>query len=409
MTHIAKQALARVKVLDFGWAIVGGLGSKYLGDHGAQVVRVESITRPDLARSNRFVSISEATNPDDKPWFIQLNTSKYSITINLKHSRAREVINRLIRWADLVLENYTPGAMTKLGYDYEYMRSVKPDIIMISGSAHGQTGPLAREWGIDGTGGAISGRTDLTGWPDRGPVFPSSVPYGDCVVGLVVPLAAIAALDYRRRTGKGQYIDVSMFDVCVHQIAPAVLDWQANKRLQTRTGNHISYAAPHNVFPCLGDDRWCAIAVFTDEEWESFCSVIGNPLWTKQGKFSTLKSRKDNEDELETLIAEWTATHSAEEIMDLMQTAGVPAGIVQNAQDLFERDIQLQERQFLVPLKNPVLGVVNHPTPPYKLLNTKAQVRTAPGLGEHTDYVCTQLLGMDDKEFAELFEQGIFE
>jgi benzylsuccinate CoA-transferase BbsF subunit len=406
---MVKQALAGVKVLDFSWAIVGGLSGKYLGDHGATVVHVESITRPDLARTNRFVSISKANNPDDKPWFIHLNTSKYSLAINLKHSRAREVIDRLIRWADIILENYTPGAMSKLGYDYEYMRRLKPDIIMISGSAHGQTGPLAREWGIDGTGAALSGRLDLTGWPDRGPIVPSSIPYGDCVVGMIVPLAAIAALDYRRRTGKGQYIDVSMFDVCVHQVAPVLLDWQANKHLQTRTGNRISYAAPHGVFPCLGDDRWCAIAVFTDKEWQSFCNVIGNPPWTREEKFATLKSRKENEDELEALIAQWTARHSAEKIMDLMQAAGVPAGVVQNAQDIFECDPQLKERKFLIPLKNQVLGVIKHPTPPYKLLKTRAQVRTAPCLGEHTDYVCTRLLGMADKEFAELFEQGVFE
>lgn len=404
-----KQALAGVKVLDFGWAVVGGLSGKYLGDHGAQVVLVESITRPSFLRTTRYASISKATNPDDKPWFTHLNTSRYSIAVNLKHPRAREVIDRLIRWADVVLENYTPGTMSKMGYDYEYMRKIKPDIIMVSGSAYGQTGPFAHEWGVDGTGAALSGRLDLTGWSDRGPVNPSNTTYGDSVVGMINALVAIVALDYRRRTGKGQYIDASIFEVSIHQVAPALLDWQANGHLQTRTGNRVPYAAPHGVFPCIGDERWCAIAVFTDEEWEAFCHVIGDPPRTSEERFATLNLRKDNEDELEELVAEWTKSHSAEEVMALMQTAGVPAGVVQNAQDLFERDPQLKEREFLVPLKHPVLGVISHPTPPHKLLKTKARVRTSPCLGEHTEYVCTRLLGMSDEEFTKLFQEGIFE
>ena len=140
-----KQALAGVKVLDFGWAVVGGLSGKYLADHGAQVILVESITRPSFLRTTRYVAISKATNLDDKPWFTHLNSSKYSITLNLKHPRAREVADRLIRWADVVLENFAPGTMSRLGYDYEYMRKINPDIIMVSGSAYGQTGPLERE------------------------------------------------------------------------------------------------------------------------------------------------------------------------------------------------------------------------------------------------------------------------
>jgi benzylsuccinate CoA-transferase BbsF subunit len=404
-----KQALAGVKVLDFGWAVVGGLSGKYLGDHGAQVVRVESATRPDLVRATQYVSISRVNNLDDKPWFNHINTSKYSMAINLKHTQARSVLERLIRWADVVLENYTPGTMSKMGYDYEYMRKIKPGIIMVSGSAYGQTGPFAGEWGVDGTGSACSGRLDLTGWPDRCPINPSNTTYGDSVLGMINPLVVIAALDYKHRTGKGQYIDASMLDVSVHQITPALLDWQINGHLQTRTGNRVPNASPHGVFPCIGDDRWCAIAVFTDKEWESFCRVIGNPAWTKQERFATLSLRKGNEDELEELTAEWTKNHPAEEVMSLMQTAGVPAGVVQNVQDLMERDPQLKEREFLVPLKHPVLGVICHPTPPYKLLKTKAKVRTAPCLGEHTEYVCTELLNMSDEEFIKLLQQGVFQ
>jgi len=402
-----KQPLAGVKVLDFGWALVGSLTSKQLADHGAQVVRVESITRVDLPRTNRMVSMSSATNPDDKPWFTHLNTSKYSIALNLKCAPAKSVIERLTRWADVVNANMVPGTLSRLGFGYEYMRSIKPDIIMAEGSAYGQTGPLAREWGVDGTGAALSGYLDLTGWPDRGPVGPN-VPYGDVVLPFFIAAAIVAALDYKRRTGKGQYIDGSMLDVCVHQITPALLDWEANGHLQTRNGNRIAYATPHGVFPCQGDERWCAIGVFTDEEWEAFCQAIGDPLWTKEPRFASLNSRKENEDALEELVAKWTKKHSAEEVMQILQTAGVAAGVVQTMQDIVGNDPQLKARKFLVPLKHPVIGVFGHPTPPYKLLKTKAQVRTSPSLGEHTEYVCTQLLGMSDEEFIELFRQGIF-
>jgi benzylsuccinate CoA-transferase BbsF subunit len=403
-----KQALAGVKVLDFGWALVGSLTTKQLADHGAQVVRIESMSRIDLPRINPMTSMSSATNPDDKPWFTHLNTSKYGMCLNLKRAPSKSVIDRLIGWADVINSNFTPGTLTKLGFDYDYVKTIKPDIIMVAGSAYGQTGSMAHEWGVDGTGAALSGYLDLTGWPDRGPVGPN-VPYGDVVLPFFIAAAIVSALDYKRRTGRGQYIDASMIEVCVHPITPALLDREANGRLQTRRGNRIAYAAPHGVFPCQGDDRWCAIAVFTDDEWQAFCHAIGDPPWTKEPRFATLKSRKENEDMLEELVAEWTRQHKAEEVMPIMQAAGVPAGVVQTMQDVLENDPQLKERGFLVPLKHPVIGVFGHPTPPYKLLKTKAQVRTSPCLGEHTEYVCIQLLGMSDEEFAELQQQGIFQ
>jgi len=402
-----KQVLEGVKVLDLGQAIAGPMTARHLGDHGAQVVRIETVRRPDMTRTTREVGPSTPANPDFRPTNGHYNTSKYSIMLDLKHPRARGVVERLIRWADVVNENFSPGTMKRLGLGYEDICRVKPDIIMVSCSIHGQTGPYAKLGGVDGIASAASGRTYLAGWPDRSPVTPSSVPYGDMVHPFVIAFAVVAALDYRRRTGKGQYIDAGMLEVCTHSIAPALLDWQANARLQNRDGNRVPNASPHGVFPCIGDDRWCAIAVFTDEEWESFCRVVGNPSWAKETRFATLKARKENEDELERSVAEWTRKHGAEEVMHLMQEGGVAAGVVQNSQDLIDKDPQLKEREFLVPLKHPVMGVFGHPTPPYKLLKTKANVRTAPCLGEHTHYVCTELLGMSDEEFVKLIQDEV--
>jgi len=199
-----------------------------------------------------------------------------------------------------------------------------------------------------------------------------------------------------------------MFEVITHQTSPAIMDWIANKNLQTRTGNRSPYAAPHGVFPCSGDDRWVAITVFNQEEWEAFCNVLGDPPWTREERFATLSARKENEEELESLVAEWTKGYSPHEIMKRLQAVGVAAGAVQNAQDLLEHDPQLKEREFLVPLEHPVLGSFGHPTPPYKLLKNKAQVRTSPCLGEHTYFVCTQFLGMPDEDFLELEQAGVF-
>ncbi len=399
------QVLEGVNVLDFGQAIAGPVSARHLANHGATVIHVESIARPDMTRTTREVARSTPTNPDFRPTNAHYNTSKLSIMLNLKHPQARPVIDRLIGWADVVNENFSPGTMDRLGLSYENICKIRPDVIMVSSSIFGQDGPYAHLGGVDGIANAASGRTYLAGWPDRAPVTPGSAPYGDMVHPLFVAMAVVAALDYRRRTGKGQYIDASMFEVCAHSIGPALLDWQIGHRSIERNGNRIPNAAPHGVFRCSGDDRWCAIAVFADDEWKAFCRVIGEPEWTE--RFSSLELRKENEEELEGLVAEWTSKHAAEEVMHMMQRAGVAAGVVQNARDLIEADPQLREREFLVPLVHPVMGEFGHPTPPFKLSKTKARITTSPCLGEHTHYICTELLGVSDAEFVELIQQGV--
>ncbi len=401
-------ALAGIKILDFGWAIAGASATKFLGDYGATVIRVESISHLDIARTNRAVSMSTATNPDDKPWFTHLNTSKYSMSVDLRNPRARGVIEKLIRWADVINANFAPGTLDKLNLGYQFAKNVKPDIIMAEASVYGQSGPLTNQRGIDGSGAALSGYLDQTGWPDRGPVGPN-VPYSDSILPLFVAMAIVGAVDYRRRTGKGQYIDASMLELCIHQNTPALLDWELNGHLQVRQGNRIAYAAPHGVFPCTGKDRWCAIAVFTEDEWKTFCSVLGDLPWTEEERFATLESRKMNEDELEKLVTEWTARHSAEDVMKMLQAASVPAGIVQTMEDVVDSDPHLKARKFLIPMKHPVIGVFGHPNPPFKLTGTPPRIRTSPCLGQHNECICTSILGMSDEEFVELVREGVFD
>ena len=404
----ASQALAGVKVLDFGWELVGPYTTRALAVHGATVVRIESTARPDGIRTAKHIARSVQTNPDDKPWFAYVNNSKLSFQIDLKHPRARPIIERLVAWADVVNSNFRPGTMAGLGLDYATLRRLNPRVIVMESSILGQTGPLAGEAGYDAAGSAWSGRLSLQGWPDREPVTPTSAAYGDESQPVVNAAAIVAALDYRDRTGRGQLIESSMAEILAQQIAPALLDWEVNRRVQQRDGNRRPNAAPHGVFPCLGEDRWCAIAVVTDDEWRRLCLAVEHPEWLDDVRFGTLAARKANEDALEAELSEWTRRHTAEAAMLALQAAGVAAGAVETAEDVMDHDPQLRSRGWHVPQEHPVLGTMGHPVPPYKLSATPARIAPAPMMGEHNFMVCTELLGLSVDEFVELEQSGLF-
>jgi benzylsuccinate CoA-transferase BbsF subunit len=402
-----RSVLEGVRVLDFSWVGAGPIATKTLADFGAQVIKVESRKHLDLGRMSAPFK-DNIPDPDRSAFFLHSNTSKLSITLNLQHPKGVEIAKKLARLADIVMENFAPGVIERMGLGYEQLREIKPDIIMASSSIYGQTGPKARFRGFGNSGAAVSGHYVLTGWPDRDPVSPG-IAYADVVQPLFTVTALLAALDFRERTGKGQYIDTTQVETMIQFIAPAMLDYFANGHVQKRMGNRSSYASPHGVFPCKGDDRWCAIAVFDEKEWEGLCRAMGDPAWTREARFASLSLRQEKEDELESLISQWTIQHEAEDLAALLQRAGVPAGVVQDASDLVDRDPQLRERQSFVRLEHPVIGECNHPAPPVRLSKTPAQIKTSPCLGEHNDYVYTKLLGIPDEEYVELLNAGIFE
>lgn len=404
----SRGALAGLKVLDFGWALVGSITGKYLGDHGAEVIRVESTTRPDMTRVDRRFSKSSTTSFDDKPWFAHVNTSKRSLNIDLKNPRSREVIDRLLAWADVVNENFTPGSLDRLGYTYEYMKEINPQIILVSGSLFGQTGPLAQEWGIDGTGAAISGRLSLSGWPDRTPLTPNVGIFGDYVVPYINSLAVVASLINRQRTGQGRAIDASMYEITSQEITPALLDYQSNGRVQTRMGNRAPHAAPHGVFPTQGHDEWVAIAVTNDAEWSNLRAALGEPQWAMDPALDSLEGRKAAEDQLEDHLAAWTSQLTRTEAARLLQAAGVPAGAVATPEDIVDHDAQLREREFLKLVDHQILGPFGHQVAPFRLSETPAEPRPAPAMGADNDYICTELLGMSDEEFVDLLVDDVF-
>jgi len=403
-----RQALTEIKVVDFSWYAVGPQTARHLADNGAEVIRVESAaSNLDALRvSGPFRDGVFGTNLSG--YFANQNTNKYGITLNLKLPRAVEVAKRLVARADVVTESFTGGVMERMGLAYDDLKKVRSDIIMISMSAQGRGGPYSDHSAFGHVQQALCGVNNLAGWADGEPVGAYG-PYTDYFVPHLAATVVLAALDYRRRTGKGQYIELSQLEAGIHCLETAILDYTANDREQRRMGNRHPYAAPHGAYRCRGEDRWCTIAVFNENEWQNLSQVLGNLAWIDNPKFATLQARQDNEDELDRLVEEWTVNYPAEVVMVTMQAAGIAAGVTQNAKDLHE-DPQLKHRDHYWVLDHPEMGSSTYDSPAYKLSRTPAQPRMpAPCLGEHNGFVCTQLLGMSDEEFVGLIAEGIFD
>ncbi|WP_338446397.1 CoA transferase [Pelagerythrobacter marensis] len=375
--------LSGVKVLDFAWALVGSITTKTLGDLGADIVKVESRTRPDLARLDVQVSASEAGNLDDKPWFAHLNSSKRSLSLNMKERSSREILEPLIDWADVVVENFSPGTMDRLGLGYRALAERNPAVIMCSGSVFGQTGPMAQEWGVDGTGGALSGRTYLTGYPERDPVIPGAVPYGDVIVPYVMAAHISAALQRRRETGRGARIDASMYEICVQQMRCFLAQAQKGERPR-RLGNGDPAVKSQGVYAAAGDDRWVALSIFDDIEQAKLDALSGGD------------------------VARWIAGMTDAEAVAQLQAAGLAAGVVQDAEDMIEHDPQLAFRGALIDLDHPLLGPFGHVATPMTFSRDTLAPYRAPRMGEHTREIATSICGLDDDRFDALQDAGVF-
>ena len=403
----AKQALEGIKVVDFTWSGAGGAIGQCLAQFGAQVIKVESSTRPEIMRASAPYK-DGVVSLNHSGVFLVIGCNKYSFTLDITKPPGREVAKKLIAWGDIVLESFRPGVMTKLGLGYEGLNKVKPDIIMLSSSLMGQTGPLATLAAWGNQIGGITGLYHVTGFPGGAPTA-TPVVYPDFVTPWFGVALLLGAIDYRRRTGKGQHIDLSEMETTIHSLSPAILEYLGNGRDRGRIGNRSSRACPHGAFRCKGDDRWCVIAVFTDEEWQTACEIMGNHSWAKEARFATFVDRKANEDELEKLIESWTTEHTAEEVMKSMQARGITAGVVESMEDVMDKDPQFRHRHFLWKLDHPMMGLCTHMGHPVKLSKTPYEVRRVPLLGEHNEYVCTEILGMSDNEFAELVGSGVLE
>jgi crotonobetainyl-CoA:carnitine CoA-transferase CaiB-like acyl-CoA transferase len=326
----------------------------------------------------------------------------------MSHPEAREIVLRLARISDVVIENFSSRVMSNWGLDYERLKKERPDIIMVSMSAMGQTGPWKDFVAFGPAVQALSGLTYLTSLA-QGPPLGMGYAYADPVSGLHAALAILAALEFRDRTGKGQYIDLSQYEAMCAMMGPALLNASVNHEDIPPQGNHSDHvpAAPYGCYRCSGADRWCVIGVFTEKEWESLCHILGRPDWTKEERFSDLSKRKENQEDLDRFLEEWTLQHSPEEVVTLLQRGGIAAGIVQNAEDL-ANDPHLTARDFFVPLEHPVLGKTIADASPIRFKkSSRGQWKPAPLLGEDNEYVYGELLGFREEEFSSYVKRGI--
>jgi benzylsuccinate CoA-transferase BbsF subunit len=395
-------------ISSFSWAIVGPLTMKYFADQGATVIRVESARRPCTLRiSTPFKGGKPGL--DRSGYFNHFSANMLSLALNMEHPRAGEIVKKLVAASDVVMENFTPGVVEKWGLEYNRLKAIKPDIIMLRQSGFGTRGPRARQPAFGMIMAAMSGIPNFVGWPESDPLPIGVAAYTDCISPRFAAAALIAALDHRNKTGRGQLIDISQLETALYFILPALLDCAANQREPSRQGNACPGAAPHGVFPCRGDDRWCTIAVFDERQWAALCRVMEKPGLVQSPLFSTLEQRKQNEEALNKLVGEWTAGLAAEEVMQRLQSAGVPAGVVKNAADVYT-DPQLRQHGLFWPMDHPEMGRFTHLGQSFLMSATPSSPRSpSPRLGEHTEYICTKLLGIDDGEFAEMAGAGLFE
>ncbi len=388
-----QSILHNIRILDFTWVLAGPYATRILADFGAEVLKVQPLMPQE---EDRFA----------RGYYNTWNRNKLGITLNLNKPQGLALAKRLVGISDAVVENFAPRVMANWRLDYEHLKKIKPDIIMLSMSTMGNTGPWRDYVGFGPTVQAFSGITYLTSYQDK-PPSGLGYSYADHVAGLMTTLALLGALEYRHRTGEGQYIDVSQVETMSSLLGSAFLDYAISGKPPEPAGNRSSVAAPYGVYRCRGNDRWCAIGIFSDDEWRGFKQALGNPPWTEDVRFSTLSGRLENTDELDKLVESWTGEHTAEEVMILLQGQGVAAGVVQDASDL-ANDSQLRARGFFIELDHPELGKTISDATPIKLSDTPARyLRAAPVLGQDNDYVYKQLLGMSKEELAELRQQGI--
>ena len=393
-----------VKVADFSWIMVGPTTAKYLADHGATVVRVETERPPDRLRAaGPFKDRLPGTNRSQ--FFGDFNTSKLSLSLNLKNPAAVAVARRLIAWADVSIESFTPGTVDDLGIGYETARALNPSIIMASTCLMGQSGPAAAFAGYGYHAGAIAGFYEILGWPDRPPDAPW-VAYTDTIAPRFLAATIMAALDHRRRTGAGTHIDAAQLEMAVQFLAPQIIDFNVSGRVVSRNGNRSDTMAPHGAFPCSGDDQWCAVAVESDEQWDALHRVLGDPVWGRDDRFRRAEGRLRHQDEIDRHLSQWTGGRSALEVMHLLQSAGVPAGVVQRSSDLL-RDPQLAHRNFFRFMDHPEMGNIPYSGHQFRICGYESGPRfPAPLLGQHNELVLREILAMTDEEITEVVAAG---
>ncbi len=427
--HGKPFALSDVLVVDLSWLLASAGAGRYLAAMGAEVIKVEHESRPDSMRGGLAscppggrAARDRATGPLPTPprhglnrsgAFMEINAGKQSLSLNLKHPSGKEVLEDLIRRADMVVEGFSPGTMERMGLGYERLKELNPSIIYVQQSGFGEYGTYGRMRAYGPTAAATAGISELSGLPEPFPPAGIGYSYLDWFGAYNMAQAMLAALYRRNATGLGCHIDASQGEIGIYLTSTATLDYSVNRRRWSRYGNASPYkhAAPHGAYRTKGDDRWIAIAAFTEDEWSSTARILGLDAAAGDPRFGTLESRVQHQDLLDALVTEQTQRWDGFELMAALQAAGVPAGVCQTAQDRYETDPQLRHLNWLVELDQTEIGrwpVKEHPG---QLSETPTYIggrhdHSGPNHGEHTDEVLSDILGMAESEIQKLREIG---
>ena len=400
---MSRLPLEGIRVADFGQVVVVPYATEFLAWMGAEVIHVETETRMTSRQTPPFWEAVRGVNRSGMYNFI--NTTKRSLTINLKEPAGVEVAKRLIATSDIMTENYTTGTMKDLGLDYETVCEVRPDLIYLSVGAFGRIGPMRDLKGYHSINNAFSGVADVTGYVGGHPRLLGSLT-PDVTACFYSMLAVLEALYYRNRTGRGQFIDISMADCMVTLIPEAVAAFTMNGRPPQRVGNQDQEKAPHDVFRCKGHDKWIAISVGTDPEWYNLCGALGRPELVNDPRFVDALSRQRHQGDMRPIIEAWTSEREHYDVMRLLQEAGVTAAPTLDAGEVM-RDPHLMARGFIATVDHPEVGKLPNSTAPWKMNSVSSfPIRAAPLLGQHTKEVLQELLGLSDREVAHLTNTG---
>ena len=397
--------LEGVRVADFTWVWAGPFCTLQLAHLGAEVIRIESASRTCVTRLLPPWYRGEF-GVNRSGYFNQYNLGKLSVTLDLKQEKGIQVAKDLVAASDIVCENFAAGVMDRAGLGYDELRRINPTIIMISLSGYGSTGPEHEFVSYGPAQVPLSGMSSLTGYSGSPPMH-VGISYGDPTGGLHGAVAVLAALMHREYTGEGQYIDLSQQETSIAVLAEGLLEQSINGGQPPRCGNRDPLMAPHGVFRCAGEQRWTAIAVRDDEEWQRFATMIGGAALATDPRFVTLAARKANEDALEAVVTEWTVTRSVEDIVRSLQAAGIPAFASMSNENL-SRDAHLNQSGLFVYPSHPEVGPVQHVGIPWRMSGTPTSVRRpAPCLGEHTEEILSRVLGYNAATIAELRRENV--
>jgi benzylsuccinate CoA-transferase BbsF subunit len=403
--------LAGVRVVDFTQHAAGPLASKFLSDHGAEVILIESASYIESAGGSRQVGPPGLSPVNTAYFHNKMNPGKLSVTINLATAEGVDLVKRLIGKSDVLIANMRPHVLEKWGLTYPIVQALRPDIVYVTMPTMGAGGPRSFYGGVSWGIQAMAGWNVLSGYADRPPT--SLTPYSHPDVScnpLHATVAVLAALRYRRSTGRGQLIELSQYESSICWAGPSILNYSVNGALTTTTENRHPAAAPHDVYRCAGEDTWCAIAVFSDAQWRALCQAIRRPELAQDPRYATLLARKAHEDELRGIVEPWTTQRTPEQAMGELQGVGVACGAVNDLRHLMRDDPQLKARGYWTEVEHPELGTVIVEDWGVQLSRVpRARDTRAPLLGEHNDYVFHELLELDDEQIVQYVIDGVLQ